>query len=82
LSAAAADPGVLSSRSRRDLSEAAPDHRVGARVSRGDPSAGHSTPGGVLQLFPFKGAASGQSIVLFHNPASGLVDVIDTVVVR
>ena len=49
---------------------------------------GAATPGGVLQLFHFKGVASGQAIVLFHNPAnpagSGnvLADVIDTVVVR
>lgn len=49
---------------------------------------GVATPGGALQLFHFKGVASGQAIVLFHNPAnpagSGnvLADVIDTVVVR
>jgi hypothetical protein len=42
---------------------------------------GAATPGGVLQLFHFKG----QAIVLFHNPAGSaniFPDVIDTVVVR
>jgi hypothetical protein len=46
---------------------------------------GVATPGGALQLFHFKGVASGQAIVLFHNPAGSatiLPDVIDTVVVR
>ena len=39
------------------------------------------TPAGAVQLYHFKGVASGQAIVLFHNPA-GLPEVIDTVVVR
>ena len=43
---------------------------------------GTPPPGGVLQLFHFKGVASGLSIVSFHNAAAGLGDVIDTVVVR
>ena len=39
------------------------------------------TPAGAVQLYHFKGVASGQAIILFQNPA-GLPEVIDTVIVR
>ena len=40
------------------------------------------TPGGAVQLYRFKGVASGRSVILFHRPDSILLDVIDTVNVR